>query len=167
MPFIACIFPSHLSTHPLTHSLFTHILPPTHNHPHTYSHPLTHLRTHHNTHRVAILTCLIDCSTVSQMHGGQPVKHAWMMWKSLFQSSSTSPSSWWTATTLTLVCDLHVCVTVFCSSFHIARKLAVCVAVYRLGHTKFTTSGAHDVIAITSPQNNDLCTKELRNIYVA
>ena len=31
------------------------------------------------------------------------------------------------------------------------------------GRTKFTTSGAHDVIAITSPQNNDLCTEELRD----
>ena len=29
--------------------------------------------------------------------------------------------------------------------------------------TKFTTSGAHDVIAITSPQKNDLCTEELRD----
>ena len=29
------------------------------------------------------------------------------------------------------------------------------------GCTKFTTSGAHDVIAITSPQKNDLCTEEL------
>ena len=33
----------------------------------------------------------------------------------------------------------------------------------RLGRTKFTTSGAHDVIAITSPQKNDLCTEELRD----
>ena len=32
----------------------------------------------------------------------------------------------------------------------------------RWGRTKFTTSGAHDVIAITSPQKNDLCTEELR-----
>ena len=32
-----------------------------------------------------------------------------------------------------------------------------------LGRTKFTTSGAHDVIAITSPQKNDLCTEELRD----
>ena len=32
-----------------------------------------------------------------------------------------------------------------------------------MGHTKFTTSGAHDVIAIRSPQNNDLCTEELRD----
>ena len=31
------------------------------------------------------------------------------------------------------------------------------------GRTKFTTSGAHDVIAITSPQKNDLCTEELRD----
>ena len=30
------------------------------------------------------------------------------------------------------------------------------------GRTKFTTSGAHDVIAITSPQKNDLCTEEVR-----
>ena len=30
--------------------------------------------------------------------------------------------------------------------------------------TKFTRSGAHDVIAITSPQKNDLCTKELCGI---
>ena len=29
------------------------------------------------------------------------------------------------------------------------------------GHTKFTTSGAHDLIAITSPQNNDIYTEEL------
>ena len=29
------------------------------------------------------------------------------------------------------------------------------------GCTKFTTSGAHDVIAITPPQKNDLCTEEL------
>ena len=33
----------------------------------------------------------------------------------------------------------------------------------RKGRTKFTTSGAHDVIAITSPQKNDLCTEELRD----
>ena len=32
-----------------------------------------------------------------------------------------------------------------------------------MGRTKFTTSGAHDVIAITSPQKNDLCTEELRD----
>ena len=32
-----------------------------------------------------------------------------------------------------------------------------------MGRTKFTTSGAHDVIAITSPQKNDLCTGELRD----
>ena len=32
-----------------------------------------------------------------------------------------------------------------------------------MGRTKFTTSGAHDVIAITSPLKNDLCTKELRD----
>ena len=32
------------------------------------------------------------------------------------------------------------------------------------GRTKFTTSGAHDVIAITSPQKNNLCTEELRDI---
>ena len=29
------------------------------------------------------------------------------------------------------------------------------------GCTQFTTSGAHDVIAITSSQKNDLCTEEL------
>ena len=32
------------------------------------------------------------------------------------------------------------------------------------GHAKFTTSGAHDVIAITSLPKNDLCTEELRDI---
>ena len=32
-----------------------------------------------------------------------------------------------------------------------------------MGCTKFTTSGAHDIIAITSPQKNDLCTEELRD----
>ena len=32
---------------------------------------------------------------------------------------------------------------------------------YGRGRTKFTTSGAHDVVAITSPQKNDLCTEEL------
>ena len=32
-----------------------------------------------------------------------------------------------------------------------------------MGRTKFTTSDAHDVIAITSPQKNDLCTEELRD----
>ena len=32
-----------------------------------------------------------------------------------------------------------------------------------LGHTNFTTSGAHDVIAIKSPQKNDLSTKEQRD----
>ena len=31
------------------------------------------------------------------------------------------------------------------------------------GRTKFTTSGAHDVIAITSLQKNDLCTEKLRD----
>ena len=31
------------------------------------------------------------------------------------------------------------------------------------GCTKFTTSGAHDVIEITSLQKNDLCTEELRD----
>ena len=31
------------------------------------------------------------------------------------------------------------------------------------GHTNFTTSGAHDVIPITSPLKNDLCTEELRD----
>ena len=35
------------------------------------------------------------------------------------------------------------------------------------GHTKFTTSAAHDVIAITLPQKNDLCTEEVngRSVY--
>ena len=33
-----------------------------------------------------------------------------------------------------------------------------------MGRTKFTTSGAHDVIAITSLPKNYLCTEELRNI---
>ena len=32
-----------------------------------------------------------------------------------------------------------------------------------MGRTKFTTSGAHDVIAITSPQKNNLCTEKLRD----
>ena len=32
-----------------------------------------------------------------------------------------------------------------------------------MGHTKFTTSGAHDIIAITSPQKDDLCAEELRD----
>ena len=32
-----------------------------------------------------------------------------------------------------------------------------------MGRTKFTTSGAHDVIALTSPLKNDLCTEELRD----
>ena len=32
-----------------------------------------------------------------------------------------------------------------------------------MGRTKFTTSGAHDVIATTSPQKNDVCTEELRD----
>ena len=36
------------------------------------------------------------------------------------------------------------------------------VAFFTKGRTKFTTSGAHDVIAITSPQKNDLCTEVLR-----
>ena len=31
-----------------------------------------------------------------------------------------------------------------------------------MGRTKFTTSGAHDVIAITSLRKNDLCTEKLR-----
>ena len=31
------------------------------------------------------------------------------------------------------------------------------------GRTKFTTSGAHDVIAITSLQKNDFCTEKLRD----
>ena len=35
-----------------------------------------------------------------------------------------------------------------------------CISALR--HTKFTTSGAHDVIAITSSQKNDLCTEELK-----
>ena len=45
------------------------------------------------------------------------------------------------------------------------------VSYYRaLGRTKFTTSGAHDVIAITSPQKNDLCTQAMpshwtRSVY--
>ena len=86
---------------PLTHSPA-----PTYYHPHTFSLPLTHLHTHHNTHRAAILTCLIGCFTVFQMHGDQPVKPTWLMWKSLFQSSSISLSSWWTATTLISVCAL-------------------------------------------------------------
>ena len=34
---------------------------------------------------------------------------------------------------------------------------------FHLGRTKFTTSGAHDVIAITSLQKNDLCTEKLRD----
>ena len=32
-----------------------------------------------------------------------------------------------------------------------------------MGRTKFTTSGPHDVIAITSAQKNDLRTEELRD----
>ena len=34
---------------------------------------------------------------------------------------------------------------------------------FRTGRAKLTTSGAHDVIAITSPQENDLCTEELQD----
>ena len=30
-----------------------------------------------------------------------------------------------------------------------------------MGHTKFTTSGAHSIIAMTSPQKNDLCTEDV------
>ena len=30
-----------------------------------------------------------------------------------------------------------------------------------MGRTKLITSGAHDVIAVTSPQKNDLCTEEV------
>ena len=32
-----------------------------------------------------------------------------------------------------------------------------------MGRTKFTTSGVHDIIAITSPWKNDLSTEELRD----
>ena len=35
---------------------------------------------------------------------------------------------------------------------------------YDTGHNKFTTSGAHDVITITLPQKNDLCTDELEHV---
>ena len=30
-----------------------------------------------------------------------------------------------------------------------------------MGRTKLITSGAHDIIAVTSPQKNDLCTEEV------
>ena len=33
----------------------------------------------------------------------------------------------------------------------------------KTGRTKFTASGAHDVIEITSPRKNDLCTEKLRD----
>ena len=33
-----------------------------------------------------------------------------------------------------------------------------------MGRARFTTSGAHDVITITSLAKNDLCTEELRDI---
>ena len=41
---------------------------------------------------------------------------------------------------------------------------ALKLANWSKGHAKFTTSGAHDVIAITSLPKNDLCTEELRDI---
>ena len=34
----------------------------------------------------------------------------------------------------------------------------------QLGHTKLTTSGAHDVTAIASLQKHDLCTEELQDM---
>ena len=37
----------------------------------------------------------------------------------------------------------------------------------QLGHTKFTTSGAHDITAITSLQKHDFCTEELRDTDTA
>ena len=44
----------------------------------------------------------------------------------------------------------------------LARRRSA-LARYIMGRTKFTTSGAHDLIAITSSQKNDLCTEELRD----
>ena len=38
-----------------------------------------------------------------------------------------------------------------------------CKNPYQVGGTKLTTSGAHDVIAITSLQKNDHCTDELQD----
>ena len=37
----------------------------------------------------------------------------------------------------------------------------------RFGRGALHFSGAHDVIAITSPQTNDLCTEELREVSLA
>ena len=58
------------------------------------------------------------------------------------------------------------------ADFHMSMKpnalFYVCmyVCMYVMGCTKFTTSGAHDVIAITSPQQNDLCTEKLRDEHI-
>ena len=46
---------------------------------------------------------------------------------------------------------------------HVISRHNDVTAIITKGRTKFTTSGAHDVIAITSPQKNDLCTEELRD----
>ena len=52
---------------------------------------------------------------------------------------------------------------VHCACAYVLLSTKVRPKKIRQGRTKFTTSGAHDVIAIKSPQKNDLCTKELRD----
>ena len=46
---------------------------------------------------------------------------------------------------------------------YVVVKVRRSPTLWGMGRTKFTTSGAHDVIAITSPWKNDLCTEELQD----
>ena len=50
--------------------------------------------------------------------------------------------------------------TACCSTVVTGRRWTGNEGYEYMGHTKFTTSGAHDVIAITSPQKNNLCTED-------
>ena len=58
--------------------------------------------------------------------------------------------------------SFHKCnLTLLPKTLHALNSTAYGILKITLGHTNFTTSGAHDVLAITSPQKNDLCNKEL------
>ena len=72
------------------------------------------------------------------------------------QSGSRSP--WWNGSARTKPASTELLnISRSIASFHSGDVKLI------TGRTKFTTSGAHDVTSITSPQKNDLCTEELRD----
>ena len=65
--------------------------------------------------------------------------------------------------TLEAAARIRSAVTIGALTWKVSDAIAAETTRSILGRTKFTTSGAYDVIAITSLQKNDLCTEKLRD----